>query len=76
MIEKLYHTESYAEPINSIIKKVNEVVTAINCGTQPASTNTESMPCLLFSDQDTCRQGYYMKCDKVPCLIKRTAYVS
>jgi hypothetical protein len=39
MIEKLYHTESYTEPVNSIIKKVNELVTAVNSGTQPASTN-------------------------------------
>lgn len=41
-----------------------------------AVPNSESMPCLLFSDQDTCRQGYYMKCDKVPCLIKCVAFVT
>ena len=30
MIEPLYYTESYTEPINSIIKKVNEVICAQN----------------------------------------------
>ena len=40
MIEKLYHTESYVEPHNSTIKKVNEIIDALNSGTQPASTNS------------------------------------
>ena len=50
MIEKLYHTESYAEPINSIIKKVNELVCAQNAVVEQRADNKQSDAITLWKE--------------------------
>lgn len=47
-MEPLYHTESYSEPFNSIIKKVNEIVATLNSGTQ--STDTQQLKAEICPD--------------------------